>query len=927
MKVRVHQYRHLAVVWAMIILCGLSCFTTVKADTKKAIDSLKTELSKHTALDRVPVLLALTEQYVDLRSPGSLVYSKELLQLIGPDDDLRERGLYLITRGYLLIQNLDSAMIYQDSLRQWAETRQSNSGFGLSALTNGFVLIAQKKPEEAIKELTAAADFLQQEKQLRELSVTYNQLGTVYFGQGDYSNAVLMFERCVELDKQLNNLLRLGSDYSSLGFITGRQGKPEESINYLQQSRDIFLRVNDASGLANVTNTMGIYYARKGMLDESLSHFEQSRDAYKALGNQAKVIQSIMNIGIVYKEMGRLEESVLQYDSALKYYEAQKNDKGIALVLGNVSSLYQSLSKFEEALDMNLRAVEIYERLEDKNGMARAYNNTGATYNYLKRYEEGLRYLKKSLRIKEEIGQKSTIAISLNNIGGVYRGLKNLDSALLYFNKALAIKAELEDLNGIATTTNELGGVYKAIGDLDRALLMIDSSIVVSNQVGNLNSIREAQKSKADLLAIRGDFEGALSAYKLFKKAEDSLFTVDNEGILSKFQEEFKTKEQRQTILLLEQDKKIRQLWLFIAGCGMLILLVIGLAIFRLYQKNRKHADELSVKNKAIEAQSAQLKVTNSELEKLTDFRNAMTHMIAHDMKNSLNSIIGFSESDLFDRKMKQINQSGQVMLNLVANMLDVQKFEEAAYKPALADCQLSQLVDKARVQVALLFQSSSLSLDIDLPFDLKLRCDQEVIVRVLVNLLSNAAKYSRTGKTVFVKSALYTGEQEFAELSIKDEGQGMSSEQLERVFEKYWQGEANDSGVTASTGLGLTFCKLAIEAHQGTITVDSTPDVGTTFTIRIPIEQQEVVAQQISMAKEQESLVLDSERVLISRATAQLRDVEIYEVGEMSKVLEQLAREGVQSKWLNEVWSAIKTADRQKFEDLLKEGAGVAQQ
>jgi two-component system sensor histidine kinase/response regulator len=105
--------------------------------------------------------------------------------------------------------------------------------------------------------------------------------------------------------------------------------------------------------------------------------------------------------------------------------------------------------------------------------------------------------------------------------------------------------------------------------------------------------------------------------------------------------------------------------------------------------------------------------------------------------------------------------------------------------------------------------------------------CDPQIIERVIMNLLGNALKFT-PAKGSIVVAVMQNGER--CRVEVRDTGRGIPPEYLERVFDKFQQVEARKERKMYSTGLGLTFCKLAVEAHQGQIGVNSTVGVGSTF-------------------------------------------------------------------------------------------------
>src|SRR5207302_894983 len=116
-------------------------------------------------------------------------------------------------------------------------------------------------------------------------------------------------------------------------------------------------------------------------------------------------------------------------------------------------------------------------------------------------------------------------------------------------------------------------------------------------------------------------------------------------------------------------------------------------------------------------------------------------------------------------------------------------------------------------------------------------RADQGKLDRILVNLLGNAIKFTPAGGRVTVGAQVDESETSMV-FSVSDTGEGIPAEAFDRIFEKFGQVDSRKGGRMMSTGLGLTFCKLAVEAHGGDITVASAPGHGSTFRFTIPLAQ-----------------------------------------------------------------------------------------
>jgi two-component system, sensor histidine kinase and response regulator len=238
-----------------------------------------------------------------------------------------------------------------------------------------------------------------------------------------------------------------------------------------------------------------------------------------------------------------------------------------------------------------------------------------------------------------------------------------------------------------------------------------------------------------------------------------------------------------------------------------------------------------------------QLQQNYKRLQELEKLRDDLTHMIIHDLRTPLSSLIAGMQTldvvgDLNEDQQEMMGIaiiSGGTLLGMINDLLDVGKMESGSVQLDYAVLSAAELVAAAVSQIASLAESKQLMLvrqiDADLP---PLRGDENKLRRTLVNLLGNAIKFTPSGGAVTVE-ARPSKEGQSVQFSVRDTGEGIPPEAFGRIFEKFGQVESRQGGRTMSTGLGLTFCKLAVEAHGGHIRVESAPGQGSRFCFTIP--------------------------------------------------------------------------------------------
>ena len=367
-------------------------------------------------------------------------------------------------------------------------------------------------------------------------------------------------------------------------------------------------------------------------------------------------------------------------------------------------------------------------------------------------------------------------------------------------------------------------------------------------------------------------------------------------------------------------------------------LLIFGLSIliaFRVYtrqlrKKNiqleqiiEKRTAEIRGKNFMLEEQkeeitlqAEELKTNNEQLQKLDRFRKDMTSMIVHDLKNPVNTI--YHLTDKSDIKIA----SQQVML-LISNMLETHKLEEAKLQLNLENYLLIDLVMESAQLVQQLTARNNLSLLIEVSNQLEVHVDQHITKRILVNLLTNAMKYTPANGKIWMTTQAHGANSAFVEISVKDSGKGIPKDMLNRVFDKFSQVEAKKSGIAHSTGLGLTFSKLAVEAHGGTIWVESTEGQGATFTFTLPLTKGTPfdAFTETAITIKEDSLALTSEDLAYLQAfKSTFEQLEVYDISALRKVLTQInSISETTAQWKGQLENAIRSCNQERYDEIIQ--------
>jgi signal transduction histidine kinase len=241
----------------------------------------------------------------------------------------------------------------------------------------------------------------------------------------------------------------------------------------------------------------------------------------------------------------------------------------------------------------------------------------------------------------------------------------------------------------------------------------------------------------------------------------------------------------------------------------------------------------------ALLTQRQQIEESYVRLQELESLRDNLTGMIVHDMRSPLMAIMGgvqllsekLGEADEDFQFATMASAAASELNEMVTSLLDISRMESGHMPLERSECNMKGIAASAVTSMTDIAEFEEIRLAVT-GESTPAAVDEKLLHRVFQNLLNNAIKFSPGGSTVLVTVAR---DGECVRVAVADSGPGISGEYREKIFEKFGQVEARKKSQKHFAGLGLTFCKLAVEAHGGQIGVDSEVGRGSTFWFTLP--------------------------------------------------------------------------------------------
>ncbi len=570
---------------------------------------------------------------------------------------------------------------------------------------------------------------------------------------------------------------------------------------------------------------------------EALDLARQIRREAKQLNFTNEEAEAFRAEALCYELLSDFKQAYLHAEKAKALFVLSENTLGEAKVLSLMANIYLQLGQYDSALDYNVRSLTIYENLNYAKGIGSALNNIGLSYFHLGDYQKARRYFEKALVHREKHNLKKGKAYTLNNLASVCEKEKDYEQALRLQQQSLEIMRELKDKRGEAAVLCNKSKVHAALGEFHRAIELQQQSLEIEQALGNIVG------------EVESLFElGKIYSNPTFEQADDQKAIAYWQAALSKA-EQVGEKEISYMIhhALSEMYAKHRNFEAAYQHCRQYSELretVISNDVYQKAQGFELKVAELEDK-KALtyyKLLSDELSLLNFSLSKAIELKSELIGIVTHDLSNPLQAIIGYAQ--LANAKSKdaeqvvkyttQIEQVANQMQAIIEHWLKVAADESSMRNAGKKEVNLNAVIKHVLDTMRVFVEKKSQEIVIDEQASASVLADPQLLYEVFENLISNAIKYSPIEKKI---SVTITSDEHMATVSVKDEGQGLSADDMKKLFGKFQTLSSKPTMGERSTGMGLFITKQIVELHQGKIWAESEgKGKGTTFLVQLPL-------------------------------------------------------------------------------------------
>lgn len=645
---------------------------------------------------------------------------------------------------------------------------------------------------------------------------------------------------------------------NDLGFEY-RLSSPDSTIYFCKQAYELGKELKIKKNLSKPLSFIGLACAYKGDYKTS---FQYHQDAIQVAEEQKDSIQlgyCYNNFGRLFFEQGDLTRAYNNFIKCHAIFEKTNEDVGMAYVARSLSNLYKSQGDYPKALTMSLQAYRLREKIGDPRPLISALTELGLVYGELKQKDSANICFRRAdslaYNIKDYISLaelKMGWAEFLSNNGDIHE-------ADTLAHNAYWMVVNASNYRLLPRVNLLMGQIHYKLQQYDKSIVYLKSLLAMTSEA-NLDLQRDAHFYMSQIYEKDGNDEKATLHINRYLILKESLQSVELARQIEKlqFQLEIEKKESENEILKANSarnDAIIAQQRL--ENVILIAVVVFVSALFFVQYRNSKKKREINEKleqqyveiqkqKQEIATQNEKLEKRNHELSELNHEKDTLMNIVAHDLKSPLNRIHGLTDLVEVERNLSKeqvkylglIKDSTRAGLDLIVDLLDVNSLE-VNREPRYSNFNLSTFL---RDRVGAFGHYASIK-EIEIKLiernidDISL--DPEYLGRIMDNLISNAIKFSPRNSLIIISAERTNG---FYVIEVKDHGPGFSPNDKKLLYQKFKKLSARPTAGESSNGLGLAIVKILVDRLDGIIELNSTPGLGSEFTISFPVLKEVMV-------------------------------------------------------------------------------------
>ena len=555
-----------------------------------------------------------------------------------------------------------------------------------------------------------------------------------------------------------------------------------------------------------------------------------------------------IQLGIGYRFKGDLSSSLKHLLHSLEIAEAQGDLKMIGSSIGEIATTYASQGDVRASVQYMNRAIDIFRQQNDTLNITIALLNTGYDYYTINELDSSVMYGKEAEQLISNFSEitikrkNSLLAYIRGNMGITQAALGQRQEAIEAIVSSINSLQEMEDHYAVADFMKFLGEIQFDDGQITEAEKNALDALKISELYGFTELNRDLNSLLYRIYNDKGEFEKALGHHISYTELADSIENKQVIRQMAKQKANFDLAQKESEVALLQAQRKNQQAVIVIATLVVFAFAILVIVIF-IYYRSKIRVNKV-------------LKRQKDALERLNETKDKFFSIISHDLRGPISSLMGVSHlirhyleeknEDQLHKMADHMEVSIDQLTTLLDNLLNWAMQQQGHFPNVPEKVQINLMMDEIVSMFSNMAAGKKIKMSFQSTSDVELWGDRNSIHTIFRNLINNAIKFTEENGSVTASSAI---QDNYAVITVSDTGIGIPKNKLKELF--YLSGERSTYGTSGEKGLGLglQLVKEFINMNGGEIQVKSKEGKGTTFIVKLPLFDSEMVSKQQVLA------------------------------------------------------------------------------
>ena len=648
--------------------------------------------------------------------------------------------------------------------------------------------VSESNPPQALLYEDSALAIARRINSAKFITVTLTNIAAHYRRVSEFQKAYKLLHEALVVSDSSSSWL--GQTYLETGITLHRMSYSDSAMKYL---------------------TRGLYFVGK----YPDAHLEAS--FYNMIGN-------------VKREQNDYEGALDNYITAVKLFEQQKNLRGLTQALSNVGNIHNLMDNKDKALTYALQSLETAKAANVKSSIAYSYRLLGRIYRKQGKPDESLTAYKNAQELYQSLLSKREVGETRVSVGNIYFDKAQYANALNEYRAANKILKTIPDTLNMTYGYMAVAETYVQLKQYQKAKGYLDTTIRLSSKK-NITPLRmDSYSVLSDIYEIEGNYKLSKEYYERYTALRDTVTALQNRKAAAEIEARYQSEKKDDAIRLLNAENELKETQIrsknternyLLLSLGLLV--VLAAIIYNRYK----------VKLKA-----------NEKLKELDQVKSRFFANVSHEFRTPLSLIIGPLEEKLNKpangsetESLRMMHRNAKRLQNLINQVLDLSRLEAGSMELHIIEGDLSSVIRLISSTFSSLAERKGLSYQqviFEGPYD---GCyDRDKLEKMLNNLLSNAFKFTPEGGNVNLKAFIDAGK---LVVEVRDSGIGIAEENLELIFNRFYQIDDSITRSSEGSGIGLAHTKELAELHRGKLEVTSREGLGSKFILTLPVTRE----------------------------------------------------------------------------------------